>query len=238
MKPKLSIVIPVVNEATQLLPCLQALQSLRGDCQLLLVDGGSDDGCPELAEPLVDKILLSPRGRAKQMNCGAAQAQADVLLFLHADTRLPDNASNMILQAIADGYQWGRFDVRFDSSQTVFRLIAFMMNLRSRLTGIATGDQALFISRHIFQTIGGFPDIALMEDVGISKHLKKLSTPCCLAATVTTSARRWQQHGIIKTILLMWRLRISFFFGANPDVLAARYYRKPEKRALVHKRYE
>jgi len=137
MKPQLSIIIPVVNEAGQLAARLQALQTLRNRCHLLLVDGGSNDDSAKIAKPLVDQILHSPRGRARQMNCGAAQAQADMLLFLHADTRLPDNALNLILQAVADGYQWGRFDVSFDSPQPVFRLIAFMMNQRSRLTGIA-----------------------------------------------------------------------------------------------------
>jgi len=147
MKPQLSIIIPVVNEAEHLAVRLQALQALRNRCQLLLVDGGSDDDSAKIAEPLVNQILHSPRGRARQMNCGADQAQGDVLLFLHADTRLPDNVLNLILQAVADGYQWGRFNISFDSPQPVFRLIAFMMNWRSRLTSIATGDQALFMTR-------------------------------------------------------------------------------------------
>ncbi len=204
MKPQLSIIIPIVNEADQIASKLLALQPLRNRCQLVLVDGGSDDNSAKIAKPLVDQILHSPRGRAWQMNCGAAGAQAGVLLFLHADTRLPDNAINLILQAVTDGYQWGRFDVSFDSSQPVFKLIAFMMNWRSRLTGIATGDQALFMTRQAFQAVVGFPNISLMEDIAVSTRLKKLGRPCCLTANVVTSARRWQQHGILKTILLMW----------------------------------
>jgi len=226
MKPQLSIIIPVVNEAGHIAVKLQALQALRNHCQVLLVDGGSDDDSAIIAKPLVDQVLQSPRGRARQMNRGAAGAQAEVLLFLHADTHLPDNAVSLILQAVADGYQWGRFDVNFDSPQPVFRLIAFMMNWRSRLTGIATGDQSLFMTRQAFQAVAGFPDIALMEDITVSTRLKKLGRPCCLTDKVVTSARRWQQHGIFKTILLMWWLRLSYFFGADPNDLVARYYRR------------
>jgi rSAM/selenodomain-associated transferase 2 len=226
VKPRLSIVIPAINEAAQIANTLQALQPLRNDCELLLVDGGSDDGSPAIAAPLVDEVLHSPRGRARQMNCGAEQASADVLLFLHADTRLPDCAVNRILQAIDGGYRWGRFDVEFDSQQLIFKLIALMMNWRSRLTGITTGDQAMFISRQAFQAVGGFPEIGLMEDIAISASLKKLGKPCCLTDKVVTSARRWQRHGIFKTILLMWRLRLAYFFGADPNDLAARYYRR------------
>ncbi|MBL6987090.1 MAG: TIGR04283 family arsenosugar biosynthesis glycosyltransferase [Methylobacter sp.] len=225
MQPQLSIIIPVVNEAGQIAVKLQALQSLRDRCQLLLVDGGSDDNSAKIAKPLVDQVLQSPRGRARQMNCGAAGAKADVLLFLHADTRLPDHAINLILEAVTDGYQWGRFNVSFDSPQTIFRLIAFMMNWRSRLTGIATGDQALFMTRQAFQAVGGFPTIALMEDIAICTDLKKLGSPCCLAVEVVTSARRWQQHGVFKTIFLMWWLRLRYFFGADPNDLVVRYYR-------------
>lgn len=224
---QISIVIPVLNEAGQLAVKLQALQQHRERCQLLLIDGGSSDASPAIAAPLVDEVLHSQRGRAKQMNCGAAQAEADVLLFLHADTQLPDDAVGLIMHAIADGYQWGRFDVVFDNPRPVFKLIAFMMNQRSRLTSIATGDQCLFVTRQAFLTVGGFPEIALMEDIAISTQLKKHGKPCCLKAKVITSARRWQQHGVFKIILLMWRIRLAYFFGADPDDLAIRYYGKP-----------
>lgn len=218
------IVIPVLNEAGHLAGKLQALQGLRDRCQLLLVDGGSHDDSPEIARPLVDKVMPGPRGRAIQMNVGALQADAEILLFLHADTRLPDNAIDLIRQAVAAGFHWGRFDVAFDNPKPIFKLIAFMMNQRSRLTGIATGDQALFMTRPAFTAVGGFPAIALMEDIAISGKLKKLGKPCCLKANVQTSAQRWQQHGICKTILLMWWLRLMYFFGADPDDLAMRYY--------------
>lgn len=226
MPPQLSIIIPVLNEAGELAEKLQALQGLRDRCQLLLVDGGSDDGSPSVATGLVDQVLHSPPGRGRQMNFGAARADAAILLFLHADTRLPPDATTLLENAMAQGYQWGRFDVRFDSSRAVFELIAFMMNWRSRLTGIATGDQALFVTRQAFAAAGGFPEIALMEDISLSARLKKQGRPCCLRATVTTSARRWQRYGVWKTILLMWRLRLAYFFGADPARLAAHYYRK------------
>ncbi|MDD2762109.1 MAG: TIGR04283 family arsenosugar biosynthesis glycosyltransferase [Methylomonas sp.] len=225
MKPKISIVIPVLNEAGNLPIVLQGLQSFRADCELIVVDGGSTDASAKLAEPLADKVLAAARGRAKQMSLGATHAQAEILLFLHADTFLPDAAVSRILQAVERGYCWGRFDVSFDNPTFLFELIAWMMNNRSRLTGIATGDQALFVTRSAFEAIGGFPDIALMEDIAISARLKKLAPPCCLTEKVTTSARRWQRHGALKTILSMWRLRLAYFFGADPDDLAARYYR-------------
>ncbi|MCQ8131092.1 TIGR04283 family arsenosugar biosynthesis glycosyltransferase, partial [Methylomonas rivi] len=183
-------------------------------------------GSPAVAAAWVDKVLHGPRGRAKQMNAGAFEADADILLFLHADTRLPADAVISIVDAVVQGYRWGRFDVRFDSSRPVFKLIAFMMNWRSRLTGIATGDQALFVTRRAFAAAGGFPDIALMEDIGLSARLKKLGWPCCLHAKVVTSARRWQRYGVLNTVLLMWRLRLAYFFGADPNRLAAQYYRK------------
>ncbi|MBD9359490.1 TIGR04283 family arsenosugar biosynthesis glycosyltransferase [Methylomonas fluvii] len=219
-----TIVVPVLNEAGHLAGKLQALQGFRDRCQLLLVDGGSHDDSPEIAKSLVDKVILGPRGRAMQMNAGALQAEAEILLFLHADTRLPNNAMDLISQAIAEGFHWGRFDVAFDNPKPIFKLIAFMMNQRSRLTGIATGDQAVFMTRPAFVAVGGFPAIALMEDIAISNKLKKLGKPCCLKAKVQTSERRWLQQGICKTILLMWRLRLAYFFGADPDDLAMRYY--------------
>jgi rSAM/selenodomain-associated transferase 2 len=227
MTLQISIVIPVLNEAKQLAFKLQAMQSYRNSCQLLLIDGGSHDASESIAKPWVDKIRRCPPGRARQMNFGAALADAEILLFLHADTQLPDDAVTLISQAIADGYQWGRFDVMFDNPKPIFKLIAMMMNLRSRLTGIATGDQCLFVTRRAFQSVGGFPEIALMEDIAMSARLKKLGKPCCLAAKVITSARRWEQHGVFKIILLMWRMRLAYFFGADPNDLARRYYRKP-----------
>ena len=157
------------------------------------------------------------------MNAGAAAARGDVLLFLHADTRLPENADHLVLDGLArSGRAWGRFDVRFDGGG-LLRVVAAMMNLRSRLTGIATGDQALFVTRAAFDSAGGFPPIALMEDVALSVRLKRIGRPCALRARVTTSARRWRQHGTLRTVLLMWRLRLRFFLGADPAKLARAY---------------
>jgi rSAM/selenodomain-associated transferase 2 len=224
MNLQTTIIIPVLNEAGHLAARLQALQGLRGQCQLVLVDGGSDDGSALIAERKVDKLVSSPKGRAKQMNAGAAVADGAILLFLHADTCLPDSALDDMTRAVAEGHHWGRFNVSFDVQEPIFKMIAFMMNHRSRLTGIATGDQGLFVTKQAFQAIGGFPDIALMEDIAISKQLNKLGKPACLKAKVVTSARRWQQHGVIRTILLMWYLRLAYFFGADPDDLARIYY--------------
>jgi rSAM/selenodomain-associated transferase 2 len=226
MTVQISIVIPVLNEAEQLSDKLMALQHLRDRCQLILVDGGSTDNSRLMAEPWVDKFVSSSPGRAIQMNTGAAKADADLLLFLHIDTQLPDDAIELMINAVNTDYLWGRFDVVFDTTQVMFKVIAFFMNHRSRLTGIATGDQCLFMTRQAFQLVGGFPPIALMEDVAISAKLKKLGKPACLKAKVITSARRWQQHGIFRTILLMWRLRLAYFFGADPNNLATRYYRR------------
>lgn len=224
-KPQLSIIIPTLNEAANIVACLQALQPYRNRCEVIVADGGSNDATMGFAEPLADKIVPVPRGRARQMNAGAAAAQADLLLFLHADTFLPENALELIQQGIAKGSQWGRFDVRLDGEHVLLKVVAFMMNQRSRLTGIATGDQGLFMTRQAFESVGGFPDIALMEDIAISKQLKKIGKPYCIRQKISTSARRWERYGIWKTILLMWRLRLSYFFGAHPDHLAQRYYR-------------
>jgi rSAM/selenodomain-associated transferase 2 len=224
-KPQLSIIVPTLNEAANIGPCLQALQPYRSRCEIILADGGSSDATVAIAAALADIIVQSPRVRAEQMNAGAARAQAELLLFLHADTFLPDNALAPMRQGIAAGRQWGRFDVRLDGEHPLLQVVAVMMNLRSRLTGIATGDQGIFMTRQAFRSVGGFPAIALMEDVAIGKRLKKLGRPHCIAQKAVTSARRWERHGLLKTILLMWRLRLSYFFGGHPDDLAKRYYR-------------
>lgn len=224
MQKSISIIIPVLNEAKIVSATLQALQKFRAVCELLLVDGGSNDASRHIAMPLVDKVLQSPPGRARQMNLGAQEANAGILLFLHADTQLPDDAVAQIIGACTDHYAWGRFDVDFDHPHWLFKVIAFMMNHRSCLTGICTGDQGIFVTRQAFECVGGFPEIALMEDITLSAKLKKLAKPHCLRTKVVTSARRWQQHGIIKTIMTMWTLRLKYFLGTDPDVLAKHYY--------------
>jgi rSAM/selenodomain-associated transferase 2 len=221
---KLSIIMPVLDEATEIEAALAALAPFRArDVEVIVADGGSGDDTLALARPLADRVLSAPRGRAEQMNAGAAVATGDVLLFLHADTRLPDGADRLVLDALArSGGAWGRFDVRIDGG-AVFALISAFMNARSRLTGIATGDQAMFVSRVALESVGGFPPIALMEDVALSARLKRVSRPMCFTARVTTSARRWRKHGTLYTIVLMWRLRLRFFFGADPEKLAKIY---------------
>jgi rSAM/selenodomain-associated transferase 2 len=203
---------------------LRALAPLRArGAEVIVVDGGSSDATAALARPFADQVLNSQRGRAAQMNAGAAAARGDVLLFLHADTRLPDGADRLILDGLGQSHRaWGRFDVRFDDGGAL-RLVALMMNLRSRLTGICTGDQAMFVTRAAFDSIGGFPPIPLMEDVTAATLLKRVSRPLCLHARVTTSGRRWRQHGIWRTILLMWRLRLAYYFGSDPARLAKQY---------------
>ena len=219
---KLSIVVPVLNEAAGISAALQSLSPMRArGTEVIVVDGGSRDGTTELAPPLADRVLASPHGRAVQMNAGANVAAGDILLFLHADTRLPENADKLVARALNGSRVWGRFDVRFAAG--ALPLVAASMNLRSRLTGIATGDQAMFMTREAFARAGGFPEIALMEDVAISACLKHLSRPACLRAHVTTSPRRWQARGTLRTILMMWRLRLAFFLGADPKRLARAY---------------
>ncbi len=219
---RLSIIIPVLNEAAGIEAALRALALFRTrGIEVIVVDGGSSDGTLSLARPLADRVLSAPRGRAAQMNAGATATTGDALLFLHADTRLPDDADRLAV----DGLKmraWGRFDVRFDSGGWL-RLVALTMNLRSRLTGIATGDQAMFMTRAAFEAAGGFPPIALMEDVALSARLKRFGRPLCLSARVTSSGRRWRRHGLWRTILLMWRLRLRYFLGADPARLARAY---------------
>ena len=222
---RLSIIIPVLNEEAGIAAALQALAPLqRRGTEVIVVDGGSHDRTVELSRRLATRVLTAPRGRAAQMNVGAATAVGEVLLFLHADTVLPHDADGIVLYSLAaSGRDWGRFDVRIDSRNPLLRAVAGLMNLRSHFTGIATGDQAIFVSKAAFEKVGGFPDIALMEDVALSARLKRLGRPLCLIERVVTSARRWERHGVLATIALMWRLRLAYAFGADPNALARRY---------------
>ena len=221
---KLSFIIPALNEAPYIRSCLEPLQRFRDDGhEVILVDGGSNDATVEQARPLVDEVIRSTRGRARQMNAGARVATGDVFLFIHADTVMHMASADPLVENIRFPRAWGRFDVRLSGSQFLLRVIEFFMNLRSRLTGIATGDQVIFITRSLFLESGGFPDIPIMEDVAFSSMLARLCRPLCLRATVVTSSRRWEQHGILRTILKMWYLRLSYFFGADPEQLARRY---------------
>lgn len=220
---KLSIVIPALNEAATIARTLAALAPLRErGHEVIVVDGGSEDATREIAAPLADRVLSSARGRARQMNAGAAAAMGDVLLFLHADTELPGQADGKILEEMQT-HSWGRFDVDIEGGSPLLAVVAFFMNWRSRLSGIATGDQAIFVRRAEF---AGFPEIALMEDVAFSRRMKRRSAPACLRARVRTSGRRWERRGVLRTVVLMWRLRLAYFLGAAPDELARRYAEK------------
>jgi rSAM/selenodomain-associated transferase 2 len=225
---KLSIVIPTLDEAEGIEAHLAALKHLRArGAEVVVVDGGSRDGTPERARPLADKVIAAPRGRAAQMNAGAEAAGGDVLLFLHADTRLPPDADRLVEDALGGGRDWGRFDVRIEGRHPLLRVVAQTMNLRSRLTGIATGDQGIFVRREAFRAVGGYADIPLMEDIVLARALRRRSRPACLSALVTTSGRRWEERGVLRTILAMWRLRAAFFLGADPRRLALAYGCRP-----------
>lgn len=223
---KISIIIPTLNEATALSQHLPELQSYRQrGHEIILVDGGSHDQSLNAARPLVDRIIQTVKGRSHQMNEGADVAKNDILLFLHADTGLPELADNLVLQTLASEQSlWGRFNVRFSSNKIMFKVIAALMNLRSALSGIATGDQAIFVKKRTFEDVGLFDRIPLMEDVALCKKLLKLARPCCLKETVKTSSRRWEKNGVWKTVFLMWRIRLAYFFGAKPEKLADQYY--------------
>jgi len=219
----LSIIVPTLDEAPGIVERLEALQRLRAlGHEVIVADGGSRDGTPELARPLADRVVLATRGRASQMNAAARHASGSALVFLHADTRLPPGADSAILAALA-AKTWGRFDVRIEGRHPLLRVVAFMMNLRSRLTGIATGDQAIFVRRDAFAALGGYAEIPLMEDVELSRRLRRAGRPACLRARVSTSGRRWESRGVLRTIVLMWRLRLAYFLGADPARLADRY---------------
>ncbi len=227
MVVRLSIIVPVFNEAAHLPEILsQLLVYQQRACEILLVDGGSQDDTVAIARSAGFKVLMSERGRAAQMNQGAQAANGEILLFLHADTQLPDQADQIIFKAIEDDLRhWGRFNVRIAGPSKMLKVIAMMMNIRSAWSGIATGDQAIFVRRQVFQGIGGFPQQALMEDIEFSKRIKAKSRPICLYQKVITSGRRWENNGVWRTIFLMWGLRSAYFLGADPEKLAKLYHR-------------
>ena len=224
---QLAVIVPVFNEAASIESTLARLQPLRvRGARVIVVDGGSTDSTLAIAKPHADQLLQSQRGRAQQMNAGATAAiagGADVLLFVHADSELPDSADRLIDNALrTSGRAWGRFDVRIDGP-LMLRIVSAMMNLRSRLTGICTGDQAIFVTRSAFEQLSGFAPIALMEDIEFSKRAKRISRPAAIRTRILTSGRRWQKQGVWRTIVLMWRFRAAYFFGADPQRLAQRY---------------
>ncbi len=225
--PKISLVIPVLNEAPGIVQSLSALQSLRAaGHELIVVDGGSTDDSLALSRSYSDRVIRGPRGRSRQMNAGASIASGDIFLFVHADTFLPAGADRLIIEGLKRHRKsWGRFDVRLSGKHLLLRVVGYLMNMRSRVTGTATGDQAIFVRRELFAKVGGFPDIDLMEDIALSKMLKRRESPLCLWQRVLTSSRRWERNGVVRTIFLMWRLRLSYFFGSDPGRLAQQYER-------------
>jgi len=220
----ISIIIPVLNEEQALPITLESLQQLRQQgSEIIVVDGGSTDETCGIAKQYADKVVSAKAGRANQLNKGADVSQGSLLLFLHADTQLPDKVFELLKEYAEQGQCWGRFNVRLNDTAWVYRIIESMMNVRSCATGIVTGDQAMFVSKALFDQVGGYPDIALMEDIAISKKLKKQQSLICLKERVITSARRWQENGVIATVLLMWRLRLLYFFKRSPEELAKAY---------------
>ena len=232
---RLSVIVPALEEAEGIASALDALVPLRGaGHEVIVADGGSRDATVAIATPLADRVIVAPRGRASQMNAGAAVATGDVLLFVHADSRIPADAARAIDEAIRAGRRWGRFDVTIDGRSRALPVVAAAMNLRSRLTGIATGDQGIFAERALFAEAGGYPPIPLMEDLALSRTLKRRAgRPACLASRVRTSGRRWDRDGAWRTILLMWGLRARWALGADPARLATSYGAPPAPRRVL-----
>lgn len=226
----LSIVIPVRNEALALPLLLADLAELRhAGAELIVVDGGSSDATRALAAGGADRVIETAAGRALQMNAGAAVARGEYLWFVHADTRVAAASIRRLLEVLQGRPLWGRFDVRLSGSGLALRLIGTMINLRSRLTGVASGDQGIFVERSAFEALGGYAPIGLMEDLELSRRLKRRARPCCLRPPLLTSSRRWEERGVWRTVLLMWRLRLAYYWGASPEQLARRYHGGPPR---------
>jgi len=221
----LSVIIPCLNEADGIAASLQALAPLRArGVEVVVVDGGSTDNTLDIARPLADQAMSAPRGRALQMNAGAAQARGDLLLFLHADCRLPPNADGLIVDGLNRARKtWGRFDVVLTGSHPLLHVVGALMNMRSRLTGIATGDQGIFVTRSLFEAAGRYEAIGLMEDIALTTRLKAFGRPLTLRHRIAVSGRRWEKHGVLRTIVLMGWLRLRYWLGADPNQLAEHY---------------
>ena len=225
MTAMVSIIVPVLNDAAVLSKLLDQLQDIRSlGHEVIVVDGGSHDDVVHVCEKRVDQLIHSASGRASQMNKGALQAKGDIFWFLHADSLIEAGCLDEILRLTQHEKVWGRFDVKLSGKDWRLRIVEFLMNWRSRLTCIATGDQGIFLTREAFNQVEGYKEIPLMEDIEISKALKKISTPFLPGQMITTSSRRWQSQGIFRTILLMWSLRLAYFLGISADRLSA-YYR-------------
>lgn len=224
--PRVSVIVPALNEAGHIRQTLSDLAPVREQGhEVIVVDGGSTDATVSEAGDLADKIIEATRGRASQMNAGAGAARGELLWFLHADTRVPPQAAGALVSAIEAGALWGRFDVRLSGKQRLLRIVERSMNWRSCLTGIATGDQGIFVTRGAFQQVGRYPEIPLMEDIALSKALRRIARPACVGVRLVTSSRRWEEEGVLRTVVLMWRLRLAYATGTSPAQLVRRYYR-------------
>ena len=223
---RFSIILPVIDEGATIGATLDDLHRRWPDAETVIVDGGSTDDTAAIVRTFASQLLISERGRARQMNAGAGAASGDILVFLHGDSQLPDGALEAIASAL-DGREigWGRFDIAIDGRHKLLPLVAATMNFRSRITSVATGDQAIFVTRAALDAVGGFPDIPLMEDIGLSKRLRRLAKPVCLRERVVTSGRRWDANGLVRTVLTMWTLRLGYFVGVAPERLAKAYAR-------------
>ena len=224
--PRVSVIVPALNEAGHIRQTLSDLAPVREQGhEVIVVDGGSTDATVSEAGDLADKIIEATRGRASQMNAGAGAARGELLWFLHADTRVPPQAAGALMSAIEAGALWGRFDVRLSGKQRLLRIVERSMKWRSCLTGIATGDQGIFVTRGAFQQVGRYPEIPLMEDIALSKALRRIARPACVGVRLVTSSRRWEEKGVLRTVVLMWRLRLAYATGTSPAQLVRRYYR-------------
>jgi len=243
-KTRISFIIPTLNEAEHISSTLDQLQGLRlRGHEVILSDGGSNDNTLSLSKGKIDHHVINAPGRASQMNDGAKIASGDIFCFLHADTETPENIDKLILQGLSNSNSnsnsnhWGFFNIKLSGRNWQFRIIEYLINIRSCLTRVATGDQAIFITKHSFNNLNGFSNIPLMEDIEISKRLKKTNKPVCIKnASIITSSRRWEKHGIVSTVLLMWQLRLRYFLGTSPDQLAKTY--KPHKPINVKKKQQ
>lgn len=229
---RVCVIVPTLDEGGQIIPWLKSLANKHAIDQCVVVDASERSDIAAIQDKVmqdkelsfVQYVAANKKGRAQQMNQGADIATGQGFVFLHADTTLPDNAIDQIRKGLQVGWHWGRFDICFDNSSWIYRLIAKFMNVRSRRTAVATGDQAIFMSRAAFDIVRGFDNMALMEDIAISKKLRNIGAPLCLESCVITSARRWEKNGVVKTIVLMWTLRFAYWLGISTDKLVKWYH--------------
>ena len=221
---RLSVIVPILNEERAIGATLEAIRRGAPDAEVIVVDGGSSDRSVEISRPLADRVIDGPRGRARQMNAGAAIASGDTLAFVHADSIVPADFASAISGALENPeVVGGRFDVRLDDPRPPYRLIGALISLRSRISRTGTGDQAIFVRREVFEPLGGFPDLELCEDLDFARKLKRVGRIACLRSCVTTSARRWQNEGLVRTVLRMWTIRLLYLSGVSPARLKRMY---------------